>query len=47
MRTNCSCLLALYGPQGLEYTGAYYLSQSRDVGCYLDQAQPPSVRLPR
>lgn len=47
MRTNCSCLLALYGPQGLEYTGAYYLSQSRDVDCYLDQAQPLSVRLPR
>ena len=47
MRTNCSCLLALYGPEGLEYTGAYYLSQSRDVDCYLDQAQPPSVRLPR
>lgn len=43
---NCACFLALYGPEGLEYLGSYYLSLDREVDCYLEDDTPLTVRLP-
>ena len=43
---NCACFLALYGPEGLEYLGSYYLSLDRELDCYLENDTPLTVRLP-
>lgn len=43
---NSACFLALYGPEGLEYLGSYYLSLDGELYCYLEYDTPLTVRLP-